>query len=75
MEVRLIGRNLWDEVKEYEQKRRLGIEKINRNCRSKKKNIYIRAIKGKDILVEMKGRTKGEININYNPSQMQRKRY
>ena len=32
MEVRLIGRNLWDEVKEYEQKRRLGIEKINQNC-------------------------------------------
>lgn len=32
MEARLIGRNLWGEVKEYEQKRRLGIEKINKNC-------------------------------------------
>ena len=42
MEVRLIGRNLWGEVKEYEQKRRLGIEKINKNCSSKKKEyIYI----------------------------------
>jgi hypothetical protein len=41
MEVRLIGRNLWDEVKECEQKRRLGIEKINNNFSSKKKKKYI----------------------------------
>ena len=40
MEVRLIGRNLWDEVKGYEQIRHLGIEKINKNCSSKEK-IYI----------------------------------
>jgi hypothetical protein len=32
------------------------------------------AKKGQDISVEMEGRTKGEINVNYNPSQMQRKR-
>jgi hypothetical protein len=80
MEARLMGRNLWDEVKGYEQQRRLGVEKINKNCSSKKKNIYIFIhllkrveIKGQDISVEMKGRTKGEINVNYNPSQMQRK--
>jgi hypothetical protein len=81
MEVRLIGKNLWDEVKGYEQKRRLGIEKINKNGSSKKKKkkkkIYLskRFKKGQDISVEMKGRTKGEINVNYNLSQMQRKRY
>jgi hypothetical protein len=78
MEVSLIGRNLWDEVKGYEQLRRLGIEKINKNwsLKKKKKYIFIKTggKKGQDISVEMKGRTKGEINVNYNPSQMQRKR-
>jgi hypothetical protein len=43
MEVRLIGKNLWDEEKAHEQKLGLDIEKINKNCYSKKirKKIYI----------------------------------
>jgi hypothetical protein len=56
MEKCLIGRNLWGEVKGYEEKRRLGIEKINKNCSSKKmkKYIFIKTVEKKDRIYRWK---------------------